>query len=101
MAGIDSASDVGVGALFRFGTRMSDGALAGGPHGLGVFPDRAGAEVGLARLPFLAPFGELLVGEIHADRPGDRVDPDRVAVLQQANRPADRRLRSEDRKSVV
>src|SRR5436190_4194470 len=80
--------DVRLGAHARVGHR----ALLGVADALGVFPQRARLIAVLARRPGAAALGQLGVAERDIDRPGDRVDRDPVAVAQQRDRPADRRL---------
>src|SRR5688572_2808830 len=68
-------------------------ALGGRADGLGVFPDRAGLVVVGAGLPGLAALLQLGLGQAHIERALVGVDVDDVAVLDQADRAADRRLR--------
>src|SRR5260370_41474506 len=88
----------------RFGTRagMGDGALLGVADSLGIFPQRAGLVAVLARRPGTAALREFAVAERNVDRPGNGVDRDLVAVAQQRDRAADRRLGADmaDREAV-
>src|SRR6185312_17097325 len=74
------------------GARMGHGALLGVADRLRVFPQRARLVVVAARLPRLAARRQLGVAELDGDGPGLGVDRDDVAVAQQADRAADRRL---------
>src|SRR6185312_2612602 len=78
--------------LYR-GAGMGDGALLGVAHRLGVFPDRARLVLVAARLPALAPLGQLGLAQLDRDGALLGVDRDHVAVLQQRDRPAHRGLR--------
>src|SRR4051812_45271903 len=86
-------SRVRIALLLGGSARMGHGAIDGGPDLLGVFPKIAGAVLRLARLPALAPFGELRRGEIDINRAVDGVDRDDVAIPQQRNRSAHGRFR--------
>ena len=72
---------------------MGDGALARGPDGLGVFPDRAGAEFGRRGYAGLGALRHLRFGKVHVERARHGVDADDVAVAQQADGAALGRLR--------
>src|SRR5215469_14813810 len=85
--------DIGVYMGLRFASRMGDGALLGVAHRLGVAPERPRLVVMAARLPRLAALGQLALAEIDLERALLGVEADDVAVLQQADRAAHRRLR--------
>src|SRR6266851_1502771 len=75
------------------GAGVGDGALLGVADGLRVFPQRARLVAGFARRPGAAALGQLGIADRDVDRAGDGVDRDLVAVAQQRDRAADRRLR--------
>src|SRR5260221_13426403 len=75
------------------GTGMGDGALLGVADGLRVFPQRARLIAVAARLPAAFTLRQLGIAQRHVDRAGDGVDRDLVAVAQEGDRSADRRLR--------
>src|SRR5499427_606114 len=80
-------------ALFLTGpARMRHRAVNGGTHLLGVLPQIAGAVIVLARLPLRLALGEFLGGQFHVQRTLHRVDLDDIAVADQPDRTADRRL---------
>src|SRR6185295_15021511 len=68
------------------------GAAERGAHGLGVAPERARGIHRLARLPFALAGGELALRDLDVDRALDGVDLDDIAVLQERDWPAQRRL---------
>src|SRR5260221_9019044 len=72
---------------------MGHGALLGVADGLRVFPQGARLVVVPARLPLLAARRQLGVAELDAEGAGLGVDGDNIAVAQQPDRAADRRLR--------
>src|SRR3546814_5731885 len=74
---------------------MRDGAVLSGSHRLGVTPERSGLIVGLARLPMLAALGQFSLAQFHVERSRDGVDLDDIAIAQQGDRPAHRRLRTD------
>src|SRR5689334_15393919 len=74
---------------------MRHRALLGIADRLRVFPERARLVFVLPRLPALAPLGELGLAELDLDRALLGVDRDHVAVAQQGDRPAHRRLRAD------
>src|SRR5438477_4207921 len=74
---------------------MDDGALFGVAHGLRVAPDGARGVLGRPRLPAPAPARQLGPAQLDLDGALDCVDLDLVAVAQQRDRPADRRLRAD------
>src|SRR4051794_13281580 len=78
---------------FGAAARMGDGAEMGGTDELGIFPERPRIVVGRARLPLRASPGELRLLHLHVDAALLRVDDDAVAVAQQGDWAADRRLR--------
>src|SRR5262249_5002490 len=86
-------SDIRVDMTLGFGAGMGDRALLGITHRHRVAPDRARLIIVLARLPGLAALGELSLGEVDVQCPLRGVEADDVAVLQQADWPAHRRLR--------
>jgi hypothetical protein len=47
---------------------------------LGIFPERTGCMIGLARLPFGFAVSELRVGQLYVKSPDDRVDLNDIAV---------------------
>src|SRR5258708_6644630 len=73
--------------------RMGDRAIDGGPDLLGVFPKITGAILRRARLPVLASFGQLRLGESDIDGAVNGVDRDDVAIVEQRDRSTDRSLR--------
>src|SRR5713226_2905093 len=78
--------------FFLGGAGMGYRAVLGVADGLGVAPEGAGLVVVLARLPVLAAGRQLGVAERDRDGALIRVDGDDVAVAQQRDRAADRRL---------
>src|SRR5215469_10455758 len=74
---------------------MHDRALFGIADGLGIAPDRARLIFGLLGLPGLAAACELGGAQLDIERALGGVDLDDVAILQQADWPADRRLRTD------
>src|SRR6185312_14630212 len=70
-------------------------AVDGGADLLGVLPQIAGGRVVLARLPGRLALGQFLVGELDVERAGNGVELDDVAVLQEPDRAADRRFRTD------
>src|SRR6187551_2011556 len=85
-------SRVRIADFLGLAARMGHGAVDGGPDLLGVFPQISGGEIGLARLPAVLPPRQLLIGERDVDRAVDGIDGDHVAVAQQRDRSAKRRL---------
>src|SRR3954471_2060359 len=81
-AAIRMRSGVRIADLLGFAARMGDRAVHRGTDLLGVFPEIAGGEIGLARLPALLAFGELGVRQRDIDRAVHGVDRDHVAVLE-------------------
>src|SRR6185437_11878358 len=57
-----------------------------------VAPQHTRAVIGLPRPPRLAPRLEFRIAELHRQRAGFRIEDDHVAVLEEADRAADRRL---------
>src|SRR5947207_8424463 len=88
-------SNVRITRLLSSSARVSHRAIDGGPHLLGVFPDIAGAELALPRLPILPAVGELLCGELHIERACVGIDLDDVAVAQQGDRTPDGGFRAD------
>src|SRR6201986_2071962 len=74
-------------------TGVGDCATDCGPDLLGIFPQCSRCMIGLSWLPFGLTFGQLRVGQLYVKCSHDGVDLDDVAVLQQRDRAADRRLR--------
>src|SRR5215831_2367767 len=73
---------------------MGNGPKMSRPDKLRIFPDCAGIVVGLARLPDGTSSGQLAIRQHDVDRALFSVDHDRIAVLQQPDRAANRRLRT-------
>src|SRR5262245_23446255 len=86
-------SSVSITLFLARGARMRDRAVDGGPHLLRVFPQITRAVVVLARLPLALAFCKLLGGQLHVERPLDRIDLDDIAVADQPDRAADRSFR--------
>src|SRR4029079_4659898 len=74
---------------------MGDRAVDGGPHLLRVFPQITRAVFAFARLPLALALGKLVGGQLHVERSLHGIDLDDVAVTDQPDRAADRRLRSD------
>src|SRR5215472_18674760 len=77
------------------GARMGDRAPLGVTHGLGIAPERARLEIVAARLPVLLALDELRVRELDRDRAFVCVNRDDVAIHQEPDRSAHRRLRAD------
>src|SRR4051812_38624352 len=90
-----SASDIRIGFLLRRPAGMGDGAVACRPHSLPVAPDGAAGAIVLPRLPMLGALGKLRLGEPDREGADIGVDVDDVAIADEGNRAADRRLRSD------
>src|SRR6516225_10326085 len=73
-------------------TRMGYGPSHCRPNLLGIFPERARRVIRLAGAPFGLAFGKLFFSQFYVKSPGDRIDLDDVAILQQSDRPAHRCL---------
>src|ERR1043166_6057723 len=86
-------SHVRIARLLGRSARMGDGTVERRPDLLGVLPQITRGELSLSRLPILAPPLQLLCGELHIQRAFFRTDLHDVAVAQEPDRPADRRLR--------
>src|SRR6185295_10610997 len=86
-------SDVRITLFLARTARMRDRAIDGRPHLLGVFPQITGSEFALARLPLALAFGEFVGGKLDVERALYRVNLDDVAIADQTDRTADRRLR--------
>src|SRR5262249_22947921 len=93
-AAMKMRSGVRIADLLGLAARMRDRAVDGGTDLLGVFPEIAGGEIGLARLPRLLALGKLGIGKLHVDRTVHSIDGDDVPVLEQRDRSAERRLRT-------
>src|SRR3954452_9523932 len=65
------------------------------PNLLGIFPQRTRRVVSLSRRPFGFTFGEFGVGQLYVKNSGLGVDLDNVTILQQGDRAAHGRLRSD------
>src|SRR3546814_19393040 len=87
----DWSSDVCSSDL-RLAAGMGHRAVMGIADGLGVFPQRARLVFGLAWLPLLLARRHLPGRNIDAEDALDRIDGDDVAILDQTDRAADRRL---------
>src|SRR5688500_12799880 len=81
------------GRLLPDRTRMRHRAGARRRDRLAVAPDRAGLVLREARLPRGLALRQLVVRQLDLDRALVSVDLDDIAILQQANRSADRRFR--------
>src|SRR5580704_15151688 len=88
-------SNVRITRLLGRSARVGHRAVERRPDLLGVLPQISGGELPLPRPPILPPTFELLCGELHIQRAFFRVDLDDVAVAQERDRPADRRLRAD------
>src|SRR3546814_2045717 len=91
----DWSSDVCSSDLMGLGLAagVGDGAEVGRADGRRVAPDGARLVVVAARLPLGFARGQLVVGQLDVERALLGIDGDDVAVLEQADRAADRRLR--------
>jgi hypothetical protein len=69
-------------------TRMGNSAIHRRPNLLGVFPQRSRCVVCLSGAPFGLTFGEFSVAQFYVKSPGNGVDLDDIAVLDQGDRPA-------------
>src|SRR5436853_3881860 len=87
------ASDIRIGLLLRLATGMGDGAVDRGANLFRVFPEIAGGKAVIARLPAFFAAVELGGGQLHRERPLFGVKFDDVAVMDERDRSADRRLR--------
>src|SRR3546814_2596755 len=87
----DWSSDVCSSDL-RLAAGMGHLAVLGIADGLGVFPQRSRLVFGLAWLPLLLARRHLPGRNIDAEDALDRIDGDDVAILDQTDRAADRRL---------
>src|SRR5471030_1872721 len=87
------ASEIGVNMRLLAGARMRHGAVLGVADGLGVAPDGARLVIVGARLPFLAARRKLGIAQHDVDRALVDVERNDVAVADQGDRAADRRLR--------
>src|SRR5262245_40839096 len=89
------ALDIRVASNFRSPASMRDGARARRSHLVRIFPQHA-ALIGIGRwLPGLAPFAQLGRTHLDIERALLCIDGDDVAVLDQADRPADGGFRSD------
>src|SRR5690349_2676498 len=68
---------------------MRHRAIDGWPHLMGVFPQIAGSEFRLARLPLALALGKFVGGKLDVERTLDRIDLDDVTVAEQPDRAAD------------
>src|SRR3954470_348465 len=88
-------SDVGVAVRFSRTTGMRHRTLLGITHKLRIFPESTRLEVMLTRRPALTALGQLVIRQLDCDGAGFGVDRDDVAVLQQADRAANGRFRTD------
>src|ERR1700761_5859585 len=88
-------SDVRITLLLVRATWMGYGPSHCRPNLLGIFPERARRVIGLTRAPFGFTFRELCVAQFYVKGSVDGIDLDDVAVLQQADRSAHGRFRSD------
>src|SRR4029077_8744288 len=72
--------------------RLGHGPLVRVAYGLGIAPDGTGLIIMAPRLPGLAPRRHIAVADIDVENTLLRIDVDDIAVLDQADRPAHRRL---------
>src|SRR6056297_4016668 len=85
------ASQVTILVRLSFATGMCHGAFIGGTDKLSEFPDSPRGVECLARGgPVCLAARQLLVRQIHAERPGHSVDGDHIAVLEETDWPAKR-----------
>src|SRR3972149_181457 len=89
----NSVSAIRITRLLARPARMGHRAIDGRTHLLGVFPQITGTEFGLARLPLRLALGEFVIRKLDVDRALVGIEFDDVAVADQGDRPADRRLR--------
>src|SRR5579871_3403968 len=87
------ASDIRIGFLFRLAAGMRDGAVDRGANLLRVFPEIAGGETVIARLPVFFAAREFVGGKLHVERALLGIEHDDVAILHEPDRAADRRFR--------
>src|SRR5205807_8685442 len=86
--------DIGVDVALLFGSRMGDRSSLGIADLLRVSPQCSGLIIGFARLPGAAAFIQLGVAELDSDPSRLGIDGNDVAIAQQRDRTADRRLRA-------
>src|SRR3712207_2986752 len=91
---IKVALDIRIALFFFCAARVGDGPVLRRADGLRVFPEVARAEFSLASGPCLAALVELGVRDLDLDGALDGVDGDNVAVPDEADGAADRRLRT-------
>src|SRR4051794_25991250 len=82
-------SDIRITLFLARPTWMGNGTIHRGSDLLGIFPQRTGRMVCLARPPFGFTFGEFRVGQFYVKPADDGVDFDDVAIAQQRYRSAD------------
>src|SRR6185369_8348594 len=85
--------DIRINMCLRFAAGMGDGTLLRIADGLSIAPYGTRLIVVLARLPGLAALGQFLVAKIDLQRALLGVEADDIAILDQPDRPADRRFR--------
>src|SRR5690606_34472969 len=84
-----TTSNIRIAMCFFRATRMGHRPITSGADRLRIFPYRARLVVGRARLPPFCPTCEFLVRKRHRKVAGHGVDGDDVAILKQADWPAD------------
>src|SRR5215471_11449020 len=73
-------------------TRMGQRAVTRRSDLLGVFPQITGSELGGARFPFFRAAIHFGLAELDVERAAFRIERDDIAVAEERDRPADRRL---------
>src|SRR5262249_51882074 len=86
-------SNVRIALFLTRPARMRHRAVDGGTHLLGGLPQRSAAVILLPPLPFRLALGEFRGGQFHVQRALHPVDLEDIAVADQPDRAADRRLR--------
>src|SRR5262252_8272552 len=85
--------NIRVGADFGARAGVRDGPVLGITDGLRIAPEAPGLMVVAARRPGAAAFGQLGLAQRHVEGAGHGVDRDHVAVVDEPDRTAGRRLR--------
>src|ERR1700690_1270887 len=85
--------DIRIARLLARPAGMGDRAFDGRPYLLSVFPQITGAEFGLTRLPLGLALGQFVGRKLDIDGALLGIELDDVAVADERDRPADRRLR--------
>src|ERR1700757_1791756 len=88
-------SDVRIALLLMRTTRMGYGPSDCRPNLLGIFPKHPRCVIRLSGPPIGFAFGKLFVSQFYVKSADHRVDLDDVAILQQSDRSAHRRLRAD------